>query len=75
MRFFNIIQQVKLVREKMNRALEIWKDLPGLSEGLSSPNGNVNYFLFLVSDFFCIHIFCPSLTSLWSSTLVHMLTA
>lgn len=31
---------MKLVREKMNRALEIWKDLSTQSEGLSSPNGN-----------------------------------
>ncbi|XP_042051849.1 TORTIFOLIA1-like protein 4 [Salvia splendens] len=30
--------KVKLVREKMNRALEIWKDLPEQSEALSSPN-------------------------------------
>ncbi|KAH6756392.1 ARM repeat superfamily protein [Perilla frutescens var. hirtella] len=30
--------KVKLVREKMNRALEIWKDLPEQSEDVASPN-------------------------------------
>ncbi|XP_057774750.1 TORTIFOLIA1-like protein 4 [Salvia miltiorrhiza] len=30
--------KVKLVREMMNRALEKWKDLPGQSERLPSPN-------------------------------------
>ncbi|KAL8533985.1 hypothetical protein ACS0TY_010124 [Phlomoides rotata] len=30
--------KVKLVRETMNRALEMWKDLPEISEGGSSPN-------------------------------------
>ncbi|GFP91558.1 microtubule-associated protein tortifolia1 [Phtheirospermum japonicum] len=29
--------KVKLVREKMNRALEMWKDLPGISEDMPSP--------------------------------------
>ncbi|KAL7091547.1 hypothetical protein ACP275_12G113000 [Erythranthe tilingii] len=29
--------KVKLVRERMNQALDIWKDLPGISEDLPSP--------------------------------------
>ncbi|KAK6160111.1 hypothetical protein DH2020_003492 [Rehmannia glutinosa] len=29
--------KIKLVRERMNQALEMWKDLPGLSEDVPSP--------------------------------------
>lgn len=38
----------------MNRALETWKDLPGLPEGVSSPNGKGKLISILFLQFLLI---------------------
>ena len=36
--FINWLVQVKIVRETMNRSLDLWKEVPGVCEEASAPS-------------------------------------
>jgi hypothetical protein len=48
-------KKVKVVRETMNRTLELWKEVPGISEEISVPSQStcssigISFFFFLSS--------------------------